>query len=112
GLDADGYAKATLAAGPELVVVTDGGATVRAYTQEFTAQAQPPLVEVIDTVGAGDTFQATLLAMLGAGGDPKGAIASLTQVRLEEILTRAARAAAITSSRRGADLPTAHDIDA
>ncbi|MEM9268860.1 MAG: carbohydrate kinase [Pseudomonadota bacterium] len=112
GLDADGYAKATLAAGPQLVVVTDGGAAVRAYTEGFNAQAQPPVVDVIDTVGAGDTFQATLLAMLGSGGDPKGALASLTQARLEEILTRAARAAALTTSRRGADLPTAHDIDA
>lgn len=113
GLGPQDYAATILDQGPSLVVVTDGGAPVRAFGRGLSAQAQPPTVEVIDTVGAGDTFQATLLAMLAqGGGDPKAALQTLTQPRLSEILTRAARAASITSARRGADLPTAQDIDA
>ena len=62
--------------------------------------------EDLDTVGAGDTFQAALLTWL-ADQDALSAAAlqSLDAARLRAALAFAARAAAITCSRRGADLP-------
>jgi fructokinase len=75
------------------------------------ATAAPPRVEVVDTVGAGDTFQAALLAGLLKDGDrPKAALAALDADGLFRLLDYAARAAAITCSRRGADLPRAAEL--
>ena len=71
----------------------------------------PPRVTVIDTVGAGDTFQAALLARLlrGPAGRRRRS-AALDADGLAAILGYAARAAAITCSRRGADLPRAAEL--
>ena len=63
-------------------------------------------MKVIDTVGAGDTFQAALLTWLDEHGLlTADALAALNPVQLEAALQFAGRAAAITCSRRGADLP-------
>jgi fructokinase len=64
------------------------------------------VVPVIDTVGAGDTFQAALLAWL-AEHDRLSieGVAALDDAALRSMLAFAARAAALTCSRRGADLP-------
>jgi fructokinase len=73
--------------------------------------ARPPRVVVVDTVGAGDTFQAALLARLLAGpAGPGAALDALDAAGLAALLGYAARAAAITCSRRGADLPRAADL--
>jgi fructokinase len=73
--------------------------------------AAPVQVEVVDTVGAGDTFQAALLTWLAEHGrlSPAG-VAALDAVALEAMLGFATRAAAITCSRRGADLPRRHEL--
>jgi fructokinase len=66
----------------------------------------PVLVQVIDTVGAGDTFQAALLTWLAEHDALAGAaLAALSKDALADALGFAARAAAITCSRRGADMP-------
>jgi fructokinase len=71
-------------------------------------------VTVIDTVGAGDTFSAALLAglhrrgLLGAAARP--ALRAVDAETLDALLDEAALAAAITCSRRGADPPTADDL--
>jgi len=66
---------------------------------------------VIDTVGAGDTFQASLIARLLRNPDgPAAALDALDAESLGSVLDYAARAAAITCSRRGADLPRASDL--
>jgi fructokinase len=63
-------------------------------------------VQVIDTVGAGDTFQAALLTWLAEHGALSAqAISQLDAQALTQALEFAARAAAITCSRRGADMP-------
>jgi len=112
GRDAEGFAADTLARGPGLVVVTDGGETARGFTARgHTAAVQPPRVTVVDTVGAGDTFEAALLAGLTAhAAGPAGAVGALDEEGLKALLDRAARAAAITCSRRGADLPRAAEL--
>jgi fructokinase len=68
---------------------------------------------VRDTVGAGDTFHAALLAQLARTGrlDPQ-TIAALELSAIRDLLAYATAAAAITVSRSGADLPTAAEVDA
>jgi fructokinase len=68
-------------------------------------------VEVIDTVGAGDTFQAALLTWLAEQGSlSMQALEALTTAQLQSALGFAAGAAAITCSRRGADMPRRSEL--
>ncbi len=100
-----------LAAGVKLVTITDGSDMVRSWTQNgLTAERQPVIDEVVDTVGAGDTFQAALLAKLLTWGNPKQRISELTQKDLHELLEFSVRAASITCSRLGADLPRLKEL--
>jgi fructokinase len=64
------------------------------------------VVDVIDTVGAGDTFQAALITRLDELGalSPQG-VRDMSAETLLDAMRFAAQAAAITCSRRGADLP-------
>ena len=63
-------------------------------------------VAVVDTIGAGDTFSAALMAQLDQRGLlTKSAVATLTEAQVTDALAFAARAASITSSRPGADPP-------
>ncbi len=97
-----------LDAGVKLVVITDGGRTVSAWTdKDHVVRVTPPTTSVVDTVGAGDSFQAALLANLSeqGEGDPKQAVNSLDRDRLESLLKFAVKAARFTCRRRGADLP-------
>ena len=61
--------------------------------------------KVVDTVGAGDSFQAALLTRLGEAGDPRTAVRALDEAGLSDLMEFATIAAACTCSRRGADLP-------
>ena len=111
GRTAAHFAEDVLARGTRLVVVTDGGAAAHGWTAGGDhASARPPKVEVVDTVGAGDTFQAALIAQLLRDGDPAAAIGGLDTDGLSRLLAHAARAASITCSRRGADLPRLHEL--
>jgi fructokinase len=111
--DADKAAMAArwLEAGPALVVVTDGEDGAEAWTTDFNARAPGIEVDVVDTVGAGDTFQAALLAWLDENGlsGPDGP-GSLAEDQLSDLLGFAVGAAAVTCSRRGADLPRREDV--
>jgi fructokinase len=101
-----------LDAGVALVVVTRGGEGVVAATRSLSAVELPAVpVAVVDTVGAGDTFQAGLLAWLQrAGCLTRLAVEGLGRAELAAALGFAARAAAITCARRGADLPYLKDV--
>lgn len=95
-----------LAAGARLVVVTRGATGSEAWNRQGHAAAQSLLVDVVDTVGAGDTFQAALLAWLAEHGLlDAGALDALDTHQLGAMLRFAARAASITCSRRGAEMP-------
>lgn len=95
-----------LAAGAELVVVTRGAQGASAWNRQGRADVAAPRITTVDTVGAGDTFQAAMLVHLAETGrlDP-AALGSMDEAALAGLLHFAARAAAITCSRRGADLP-------
>ena len=100
------FAADALAAGTPLVVVTRGAEGAVGFTARDTVTMPPVVVAVVDTVGAGDTFQAALLTWLAESGrlSPE-AIRTLDAAALQQALAFAARAAAITCARRGADLP-------
>ncbi|TWI69250.1 fructokinase [Pseudoduganella lurida] len=103
-----------LQAGVALVVVTRGGAGVLAATAQLPVLELPATsTVVIDTVGAGDTFQAALLCWLSRHGLlARPALAALDRDTLRAALAFAGRAAAITCARRGADLPRLEEVPA
>jgi fructokinase len=105
GLTPDAVVDAILALGPRLVAVTLGGdgAILATGSQRRTIAAER--VEVVDTIGAGDTFMASLIASVAETGS-----ADLGGTDLERIGVSAVRAAAITVSRAGADLPWRHEL--
>jgi fructokinase len=100
------FAASALERGVELVVVTRGGAGAEAWTRQAHAAVAATPVEVVDSVGAGDTFQAALLTWLAEEGalSPDG-LRGLSGTALAAALGFAGLAASITCSRRGADLP-------
>jgi fructokinase len=109
--DFAGAAKKWLKAGAKLVVITKGSAGVEAFTKSFAVAQSSVVVNVVDTVGAGDTFTAGLLAALRrAGALSKKGIAGLDEATVKSCLGFAAKAAAITCSRPGADPPWAHEL--
>jgi fructokinase len=106
GTYCDAFAAKALDRGVKLVIVTRGGEGSVAWTRHTHASVPSLPVEVVDTVGAGDTFQAALLTWLAEQGSLSiQALETLTAAQLESALGFAARAAAITCSRRGADMP-------
>lgn len=102
----EALAAAWLQAGVEAVVLTRGGEGATAWTAAHRVDVPGRAVQVVDTVGAGDTFQAALLTWLAEHGRLRpGALTSLDADAWRAALGFAAGAAAITCSRRGADLP-------
>lgn len=106
GLAPRQFCAEALAAGVRLVIVTRGEGGALGATRAGMLEVPAVAVEVIDTVGAGDTFQAACLTWLAEQGYLKvEALAALPMAQLGELLVFSIRAAAITCSRRGADLP-------
>ena len=95
--------------GPTAVVVTRGGSGASAYTRAGRVDVLTPRVDVVDTIGAGDTFMAGLIGALAErgllGGDRLVALVEADADTWAEALSFAAQAAAINVSRPGADPP-------
>jgi fructokinase len=109
--DIDKAAKGWLKKGPKIVVITLGSDGVVAHTKHGRIECPPVKVTVADTVGAGDTFTAGLLfALSKAGLLTKPKLATIGEADLRNALEFAARAAAITVSRPGADPPWAKEM--
>ena len=107
----DVFAANALAQGVKLVVVTRGADGAQGWTALTTASVPTPAVTVIDTVGAGDTFQAALLTWLAEHDNlAPPALPKLSQHQLGEAISFAAQGAAITCSRRGADMPRRSEL--
>ena len=97
--------------GPKLIVLTRGGKGAIGYTRNDTVTVMPRQVEVVDTVGAGDTFNAGILASLHEQGLlTKATLDNLPRDAIEKALDLGARAAAVTVSRAGANPPWRHEI--
>jgi fructokinase len=96
--------------GGKLVVITRGGDGATLFLNGNKLHAQAPKVNLVDTVGAGDTFMANLLAeldLLGALGDePISRLANLAATQLQTAAEVAAVAAGIVCERKGCEPPT------
>jgi fructokinase len=101
-----------LAAGPAAVVVTRGGAGLTVFTRDGGEYAVPgERVDVVDTIGAGDTVNAALLHGLAVRDAlNEQALGALGPDGWAELLRFAARAAAVTCSRAGAEPPYAREL--
>lgn len=95
--------------GPSIVVVTMGGDGSFAVCAAGTVRVAARPVEVVDTVGAGDSFMTGLIDALWSldllGGDRRADLARIDVDALEGVLRAAAHASAVTVARAGADLP-------
>ena len=109
-------AQAWLASGPALVVVTRGGAGVYAVSAGLELHRRAVPLDLVDTVGAGDSFTSGLLDGLHradlVGGARRDALAAIDEATLGSVVDAAALIAAITCSRPGADPPTRAEVDA
>ncbi len=104
-------AQELLAGGVKLVCVTEGSKGVTGYTAAHTVFVAANKAEVVDTVGAGDTFNAGVLASLeGAGLLTKQQVATLDENAIAVALANGAKVAAITVSRAGANPPWASEL--
>ena len=98
----------------QLVFLTHGGDGASVHSRRHGHWSVPAqAVQTRDTVGAGDTFQAALLAYLARHGlDSAQGLAGISREQLDGMLELAIRAAALTCSRVGPDLPYWHELDA
>ncbi|MCC5979486.1 MAG: carbohydrate kinase [Salinarimonas sp.] len=92
--------------GPVAAIVTDGGNGARLHHRDFSLTVRPPAVQVVDAVGAGDSFHAAFLAALMSDATfVRAGLAACGPDALRFPLAYAASAAALTCSRPGADPP-------
>jgi fructokinase len=113
GNEASGdWANAMLARGPSLVVITRGTKGVQAWHHKAGAiNVRAPNVEVVDTIGAGDSFQAALLFALHEQGCLEMVkLQSLGATELQRALSFACECAAVTCTRAGADPPRRGEV--
>jgi fructokinase len=105
GKSPESIAEQWLQGGVALVVVTHGVDGLVGYTSDGVIEVAGEKVNVVDTVGAGDTVGAILVQGLITEG-----LLNMRGSTLKGVLQRAAVAAAITCSRAGAQPPYAHEI--
>jgi fructokinase len=91
----------------QLVFLTRGGDGASVFSRQHGHWSAPAIkVVMADTVGAGDTFQAALIAWLTEHGlDSVDGLQQLTRAQIDALLGFAIRAAALTCTKTGPDLP-------
>jgi fructokinase len=96
----------------QLVFLTRGGAGATVFSRRHGSWSVPACTVVMaDTVGAGDTFQAALIAWLTEQQlDSIDGLQRLTREQIDAMLTFAVRAAALTCGKTGPDLPYRHQL--
>ncbi|GAB3190058.1 carbohydrate kinase family protein [Nesterenkonia suensis] len=108
--------RAWLELGPGVVIITRGASGAMGLARSGFVDQPAFSIEVADTVGAGDSFMAATLATLRGlgllGAARRDALHDISHAQLTDVLSTAARAAAITSSRFGAQPPTAAELAA
>ncbi|MDR0301480.1 MAG: PfkB family carbohydrate kinase, partial [Treponema sp.] len=106
-----------IAMGTRLAIITlgpDGAMAILRRNDGSTIKTSAPGVNItnlVDTVGAGDTFLGALLAFLDMKGKlSHNAIAGLSETCLNDALVFANKAAAVVCTRHGAQPPTLDEI--
>ena len=109
--DHDALAARWLDIGPKLVIITKGADGAVGYTKSHKVEVGSEKVTVVDTIGAGDTFDAGVLASLRRDGLlTKAQVANLDEAAIRNALALAAKIAAVTVSRAGANPPWAKEV--
>jgi fructokinase len=103
-------AELLLAAGPALVLVTDGPHPARAFLPGAVLTVEVPAVDVVDTIGAGDAFGGGFLAWWSSNGLTRSDLSRSALIRAA--VQAGVAAAAATCGRPGADPPTRADLQA
>ena len=110
-LDPSEWVETLLAAGVSAVIITRGADGLSIFTAEGEVRAVSRAVEVVDTVGAGDTICGVVLTSLWESGiTSKAAVRAMTLGDWTEIAEHAVDAAGITCSRAGAGVPYRHEL--
>jgi fructokinase len=106
-------ASALLGQGTSLVVITCGNNGAMAWhAKAGHVEVTAPKVEVADTIGAGDSFQAALLFALHKQGRlARPQLKDISADELRRALSFAAQCAGLTCTRPGADPPWSHEIN-
>jgi fructokinase len=113
GMDAAAWARHWLTAGPKLIIITRGGDGVSVFFANATFDLPVRKVDVVDTVGAGDSFHAALLVCLEEQNLLRpAAVAGLSLDAVTRAMDFAIVASSITCSRQGADMPARADVEA
>ena len=96
----------------QLVFLTRGGDGASVFSRQHGTWSQPAVkVVMADTVGAGDTFQAALIAWLTEQQlDSVKGLQNLSREQIDAMLGFAIRAAALTCGKTGPDLPYRHQL--
>ncbi|MBE0008423.1 MULTISPECIES: carbohydrate kinase family protein [unclassified Arthrobacter] len=114
GQDVLETARLWLAKGPAMVVVTRGSLGPWAVVAGGETSVPAPAAQVVDTVGAGDSFMSALLGSLVdrgfAGAQQRNDLRHISVEQMEAVLVYAARAAAVTVSRAGANPPDRNEL--
>ncbi|WGT51006.1 carbohydrate kinase family protein [Thioclava nitratireducens] len=104
-------ARGLLAKGPKLVFVTEGATGAHGFSKHCEVFVPARKVEVIDTVGAGDTFNAGVLAALDrADALDKRKLAGAEKELISDCLKLGVAAAAVVVSRAGANPPWSDEL--
>jgi fructokinase len=114
GTDPLDVARAWQRSGPAVVVVTFGGQGATAVTAAGEVTVAAPPVDVVDTVGAGDSFMGGLLDSLWSadllGARHRSALHAIDRAATARLLVRGVAIAAVTVSRAGANPPWPEDL--
>lgn len=97
----------------QLVFLTRGGEGATVFSRAHGSWSVPACsVNIADTVGAGDTFQAALITWLTEQQlDSVEGVQSLAREQIDGMLRFAVQAAALTCSKTGPDLPYRQQLD-
>jgi fructokinase len=116
GIEPEDVARRWLSAGPSLVAVTRGGDGAVAVSQAGTVSVPARRVQVVDTVGAGDSFMTGLLDALWSlgllGAENRHALQAITTDQMHSVLGAATLNSALTVAKAGAQLPDRAALDA
>ena len=105
------HAKKLISNGAKLVCITEGAKGSYGITAKNVVFVEAQKATVVDTVGAGDTFNAGVLASLQSAGKlTKAAVAELDEDTIRTALSLGNRAAAVTVSRAGANPPWSNEL--